>query len=276
MREITAKRRIMEKKRFLSPEDMQLLLNLTISSESFWDVLVSTGDERFLEEVRGMFLDDDRVRIQTVDSGCDALISCVRKVPDLLVFDSGLTDISPAGFFSSLRRDPVLGSIPILCRVKEYPQTGDLDWGADDYICEDMDVDKIYLSRKMHTLLYSNSLHDVSGQKDIHERQWPRTKVNITARISISQPENPEHTECGQAAVENISLGGAYLSEIKLENGVLPQGSFTITLHIDQPALRNWNADSSIVHMDSEGAAGVRFVNISKVDRLKIAELFLK
>ena len=268
---------MMDQDRFLSPEEIELLMRFTISAESFWDVLIFTRDKRFSTEVRNIFLDDDRVRIRTAETGCDALISCVRGIPDLLILDTGPTDVSPPDLISSLRRDPELKSIKILCRVKEYPHTGNPEWGADDYLRDDdVDVDKIYLLRKMHTLLYSSSMHHESCRTESHERHWPRTKLNVTARITVSHPDTPERMEYGQAVVENISLGGAYLSEIRLESGMMPCGTGAITLHINQPALRNWHADSLVVHQAPEGAAGVRFVNISRYHRLKIAELFCK
>jgi CheY-like chemotaxis protein len=266
----------MEQDRVLSPDEIEFLLNFTISAESLWDVLISTRDEKFFTEVRNLFLEDDRVVIRMVENGCDALISCVRNTPDLLILDAGLSDISLPDIVGSLRRDQKLKSIPILCRVKDYPPTGVLDWGADDYIRSEEDVDKIYLARKMHSLLYSSTLYDESCQTEPHERRWPRTKLNITTQITVSQPANPERTERGEAVIENISLGGAYLSGIRMESGVLPRGAFTVTLHINQPILRNWYADSIIVHQVPEGNVGVKFVNISKDDRLKVAELFLE
>lgn len=265
---------IVDEDRFLSPDEVDLLLNFTISSESFWDVLISTRDEEFRAEVRNLFHDDPRVRIRNVDNGCDTIISCARGIPNLLVIDDGISDISPVDIIRCLRCDQALAPIIILSRIQGHRNDGLPDWGADDYICGDDDVDKIYLSRKMHTLLFASHGQSQSDQSESHERRWPRTKMNITAHLTVSRSDDPIRMEQGEATVENISLGGAYLSDIRLESGVFPCGTFKLTLHVDQPDLRNWYADSLVVHQEPEGAAGVRFVNISRDDRLKIAELF--
>jgi hypothetical protein len=263
-----------DQSRTLSPEEIELLLDVTVSSESSWEVLLSSRDECLCRDIRGLFIGDERVTLRTMGSGCETLISCVRAVPDLIIVDTQIDDVSPEHLVGAIRNDEKLMNIPVICWIREGFVQKLPDWGADDYLRSEKDVDKIYLFRKMHSLLVSSRGRKEMTADGVRERRWPRTKLNIGASLVVSSPDDPKRIESGEATIENISLGGAYLSGIHLDSGVLPCGSLRLTLRIDHSVLYDWCADSSVVHLEQDGAAGVKFVNISRRDRLKIAELF--
>ncbi|MCK5347318.1 MAG: hypothetical protein KAR20_28105, partial [Candidatus Heimdallarchaeota archaeon] len=70
-------------------------------------------------------------------------------------------------------------------------------------------------------------------------------------------------------------MGGAYLSQINLKKGSIPSDSFSFMLGIDQPRLKNWEAECKMVRLKINGAltAGIKFVNLSKENKNKIASL---
>ena len=146
------------------------------------------------------------------------------------------------------------------------------DWGANDYFNKYV-LDKVYLLRKIHTLLYTNE-PGIKGYGPYRERRWPRTKLNIAAKIEIFNVSDPSQFDEGEAIVENISRSGAYISRIKLDKGIVPDESFTVRVKIDQPPLENWKAESAFMRLKCNESAGVKFINISTQNQLKIAGLF--
>ena len=66
--------------------------------------------------------------------------------------------------------------------------------------------------------------------------------------------------------MENISLGGAYLSEIQLEGGVIPCEPFRLLMNSDQEPLKDWRAHGKVVRLQSNGVltAGVQFTRVPK------------
>ncbi len=266
----------MDSERFLTPEEIEFLLHFTISAESFWNVVIATSNVRYHDEVRDLFQDDDRVRVTAYKSGCDTLVAAVRSVPDLLVIDeTTIADVKCADFIKCIRDDESLRNMRILCRLREDPGNQVPDMGADDYLLPDNEMDKIYISRKMHTQLYASGSHWDGYIHDSHERLWPRTRLNIKAFITVADPVQPGSYNRGEAIIENISLGGALLSDIRLAQGPVPCGTVVMTLHIEQPVLQGLNADSTIIHRESDGKTGVKFLSLSREDRLRITDLFV-
>jgi CheY-like chemotaxis protein len=264
----------MNKSRTLTSEEIELLLDVTISAESSWDVLISSRDENLCQDIHGLLLRDERVKLRTMGSGSKTLISCGRVIPDLIIIDTQIDDISPEHFIQAIRNDEKLRNIPIICWLREeFGQTLP-DWGADDYIRSGKIVETTNIFRKIHSLLVTSRGCNKQTADSVHERQWPRTKLNIGASIVVTSPDDPQWLESGEAIVQDISLGGANLSGIRLESGKIPNKSLRLTLHIDQSVLYDWRADSAVVHREPDGTIGVKFVNISRRDRLKIAELF--
>lgn len=267
----------MDSERFLSPEETDLLLNLTISAESFWDVIVASANIIYQNDVRELFRDDERVRVYEYRNGCDALVAVTRSIPDLLIIDeSGISDVKCRDLISCIRTDDRLRHIRILCRLSADRGDTIPDWGADDYLPPNGGLDKIYISRKMHTQLYTSEPHVEGSNPDPHERFWPRTKLRIKAAITFADPARPGKMNHGEAVIENISLGGALLSNIRSDPGPVPCGSVVITLHFEHSVLNNLSAEASVVHREPDGRTGVKFLSLSREDRLRITDLFME
>ncbi len=97
--------------------------------------------------------------------------------------------------------------------------------------------------------------------------------MHLPLKIGVYSLRTPYRRQSGVAVMENISLGGAYLSEIQLENGVLPCEPFRLLLSSDQEPLKDWRAHSKVVRLQSNGglSAGVQFTRVPKAS-LKMIE----
>jgi hypothetical protein len=161
----------------------------------------------------------------------------------------------------------------ILCRLPES-FTEIPNWGADDYLMGKEDLDKVYLARKVYSHFYSGGYRGMKDHRNVHERQWPRTRLNIRARLDLVKRGIAPSSLSGDALVENISLNGAYITCINLPGKDTPEDGVSIVLKIDHPVLQDWSADSVIVRLEPEGGAGVHFTNLAPEDRAKLLALF--
>ena len=86
---------------------------------------------------------------------------------------------------------------------------------------------------------------------------------------------SPEYREQGSTHIDNISLGGAYLSNIQLEKGSIPFGNFRIMLQINQAPLTDFQAECKVIRLRANGtvSAGVEFTTLSEQNRAKITSL---
>ena len=72
--------------------------------------------------------------------------------------------------------------------------------------------------------------------------------------------------------VNNISLGGAGLSNMQVESNSIPAESFRLLLRVDAPSLPDWQAHCQVVRLRVNGeiTAGVQFVQMTQDCRNKI------
>ena len=259
-----------------SSEKAELLLDLSLSAESNWEILITTGDKYFLSTIKNLLSGDEQIKIENVKFGCDALIACAKKIPDLLIIDEELPDIPSEMVITCLKRSDELKKIKILYCLKSSKTNAISDLGADDYINK-VDIEKSCFLKKVNSLLYTSSLHSYHPPTEhglYHERKWPRTTLSISAKVEMVMVSDPNQVDHGEAILENISRGGAFLSRIKLPKGLIPYETYYVRLKVDQPPLKDWKADSIIVRFNPRGPTGVEFLNISPKDQMQIAKLF--
>ncbi len=234
----------------------------------------------FNEELRTFLLErfsgDERVQIEKIDYGGDILIYCSRNPPDLLIADGGLSDIPCHAVIQSLRRRKELESLKILCLTKADNFQECLAWGADDVLAKDF-LDGEVLAKMVYGLL---GIPEAKAQGILefeHHRQWPRINLNLPADITVYRLRAPRLGKRGKANLENISCGGAYLSQICMEKNELPAEPFKIILEVDQPLLQGFRAHCRVVRLRSNWllASGVEFVKLSKLNRRKIEKIGL-
>ncbi len=237
-------------------------------------LLLSSADEKMQYLTHEAFAGDNRIKVSTVSSGYDALIACSKNPPDLFIIDNELSDISCAEAIKSLKRQDENSGMKILCCLKKYDEDVASEIDADDYIAKDT-IESDILVEKTLNLLNIATESPVQGERFDHKRRWPRIPINLPADLELYRFNNPEMYEEGNAKVDNISMGGAYLSQIHLKKGSIPSDSFSFMLGIDQPQLKDWEAECKMVWLKVNGAltAGIQFVNLSQENKNKISSL---
>jgi len=235
-------------------------------------ILVGTSDDHLFSQLQRVLSEDGRVQLERVVFGGDVLTWCSKVRPDLLILDEELSDIPTMEVIRSLRRISDQPDLKILCSAKSRNSRRCLDWGADEVLARE-NLSEEELAKGVYTFL---NLPQELPEGDLnfkHQRRWPRLAMHIPLKIGIYSVRTPYRRDSGLAMMENISVGGAFLSDMKLEGGVIPCEPFRILLESEQEPLKDWKAHGKIVRLQSNGSltAGVQFTRVPKTS-LKMIE----
>jgi two-component system phosphate regulon response regulator PhoB len=99
-------------------------------------VLIVEDEPDLLELVR-FNLDQAGFKVETCESGEDALASLRRSPPDLLILDLMLPDVSGEDVCRAVRADPRFAQVPIImltAKAEEVDRVVGFELGADDYV----------------------------------------------------------------------------------------------------------------------------------------------
>jgi hypothetical protein len=260
---------LVEPQRFLDADEVDLLLDVSLSADTAWSVVAATSDND-LKEVLGRLFEGDRdIRLITADTGCDALVACARSNPDMIIIDHDITDIPPLVLASYLRAHGEFGTSRILAAGSSAGAV-DIPGPAGDDWYDKRENDPAVLSRKIRNLFDIPSMKDRLNR---HDRRWPRTTLNIAAAVEVFDETGGSPVTTGKAIIKDISRDGALLSNITLKSGEHPEAGCRVRLHIDHPLLQRLTAESMVVRITSKDTAGIKFVGISKEDRHRITDL---
>ena len=254
----------MEKETMLTAEDMALLTDPSFSSEDRWEILLGSSDENLCKAIERLYCDDDRVDVTVVKSGCDTLVVCSQNFPHLIIVDEDIPDIPCSEVIKCIKRRDEFRDILVLCAVKSEYENDSVNQDADDFFLK-ADIDDTYLSRKINTHLFASD--HVTPQK----RRWSRKDVNFYAKLELSGVSNPNSIISGEARVKNISRTGAFLADIKFESDPDEEETYNVILKINHPPLTEWEAESVLMHLYENNTAGLKFINISKKNHLKLS-----
>jgi len=268
-------------KRLVSRESIAAIMKRTHHPSSGFPsekkkILLGSGDEGLLSFVRTAFQGDDRVQIQQAKFGGDVLIQCSKEPPDLLVIDEEFSGITCAQIIQSLRRVEDHKNLKVLCWARAENADQCLTWGADG-ILKKGEMDEEDWKVRVYSLLGMAEEHPKRAEKFEHQRRWPRTAVDLPAKIWIYRLRKAHVREGGEAKVDDISMTGAHLSEIRLEKETLPADAFRIVLEVDQEPLKQWRVHCKVIRLESNGGleAGVQFVRLSRAKQ-QILETILQ
>lgn len=253
----------MDKNRFISTEEIDLLLDFSQTAETKWVILLGSSDKDLSAFISGIFKNDNRIDLIVAETGCDALLTIALQLPHLIIIDEELQDISVSEAVGSIKRRADFNDIKVLLCVKSENA---VDWNrsdVDEFLVKNYSNPE-YVSRKILSLLYS------SDHESTPKRRWPRTKVNIIAQLELKSINDPDLCIHGQALVENISRTGACLSNIKLDRKLDMDDTFKVSLKIDEKPLKDWKAESIIMRLKDDDTLGIKFISISKSNREKI------
>ena len=254
--------------RFLTENEIEFLFKFSVSAHANIDVLLCTSDDMFAERIGNLFSGDESVTVSRMVHGTDVLIACGMNPPDVILFDEMSGHEQLRQIIASIGRFSELEFIDSYCYLREGAHEKRPEWGAEDYFTDD-DIDRFYTTVKM-------SGH--SGKKKnmpVAERRWPRIKLDLGADIEIYSLDDPDELRHGHAVVTDISRGGLYLSNIDLtDTSFSNDESFILKVVVNTPPLEGWHAKGAVIRLHSDQSAGVKFMDISKQDQLKIAALF--
>ena len=199
---------------------------------------------------------------------------CSKIRPDLLIIDEELSDIPSAEVIRSLRRMADLQGLKVICCAKTRNTRLCLDWGADEALAKE-GLNQEDLGRMLYSFLNLPEELPEEDQGFNHQRRWPRLSIHVPLKIGLYSLRTPYRRDSGMAVMENISMGGAYLSGIQLEGGVIPCEPFRILLSSEQEPLKDWRAHCKVVRLQSNGAvtAGVQFTRLPKASLKMIQAL---
>lgn len=113
-------------------------------------VLVVEDEDKIRELLRS-YLERDGLAVTTTGSGAEAITLAQRLIPDLVVLDLGLPDISGEEVARELRR---LGPVPILmltAKASSEDRIRGLELGADDYVTKPFSPRELLL--RVHAIL---------------------------------------------------------------------------------------------------------------------------
>jgi DNA-binding response OmpR family regulator len=105
--------------------------------------IVVVEDDPFVEKVLKQTLSSEGYSVNVVRNGRQALEVTRKLMPDMVILDLGLPDISGHDVFRVLKHDPVSREIPLLILTghdKENQEVEMLLGGADDYLTKPFDV----------------------------------------------------------------------------------------------------------------------------------------
>jgi len=228
-------------------------------------ILLGTADDHLFSFLQMILSDDDRVEVERALFGGDVLVGCSKTHPDLLILDEELSDIPAAEVIRSLRRMGELQNLKIVCCARDRNARKCLDWGADGAFSKD-DLRQEEVAGTIYSFL---NLQEEAPEKDEnfnHQRRWPRLAIHVPLQLGVYPLRTPYRRSSGSAVMENISMGGAYLSGLQLEGGMIPCEPFRLLLSADQEPLTSWRAHCKVVRLHSNGSvsAGVQFTRVPK------------
>jgi CheY-like chemotaxis protein len=238
------------------------------------EIVLGSSDPELQEAVERITSSDERLSLNSAKYGADTLILCSKTSPDLLIISDILPDISCADVINGLRRNDEQKVITVLCCARKTRQEDCMAWGADACLPVET-LDPKLLSDEIYQLLELSKSQPVDETVVQHKRRWPRFTVKVPGKLGIYRLSAPRQHTWGKAVVQNISQGGAFLSDIHLDDGAIPADPFRIVLDINQPPLGDWRAHCQVVRLQSNGSltAGVRFARISTSNRDKISAI---
>jgi len=257
--------------RFISRESIEALMKLYNISPEVSDsekkrIFLSTRDDALFSLLSHILEEDPYLLIEKLSLENGVLNECIDKRPDLLIIDGILSDQPWREIIHALREIDELKTLRILCLAEPQKVHRWLTWGADD-VWPRGPMDEHALKERLYSLLNIQRKSAGADGSFEHHRQWPRKTVRLPAKLWVYPLRAPSLREPGEAMLENISGGGAFLSEIQLSSGVLPCEPFRVFLRINEPPIKNWRAHCKVVRLLSNEqslTAGVQFVRLPK------------
>ncbi len=219
--------------------------------------------------LKTMVAADRRLDLDIMSCGSEALIRCAQEPADLIVLHDAPSDIACPDLIGALRTLNNRQVPAILCCLCKSDVRQAETWGADAVVSVEAPHDGT-LRQKIYELLHLAAEDWPAAVAPVeHRRRWTRHSMNVPGTIRLYRLAAPQDYTSGSVMVDNISLGGAGLSDVRVDSNSLPVESFRLLLQIDDPRLSPWQAHCQVVRLKANGkvTAGVQFVDLSQESR---------
>lgn len=250
-----------------------------------------TGRKRMIlcspdDRVHSLFddvLEGRPIEVRHTRYGADALVASSQNLPDLIIVDEEVGDVSCIEIIRYLKRlNGIEGTRIISLTNSEiiadagYLPTDAFAEGAKCEFISKRNLNEDYLFDKLEGFIReAELLGDTANDFHEHRRRHSRIGVSIPVHIEMYSLNDPELRETGTARMDNISTGGCMLDDIVMNNRRLPGERFRVRIGSDTQPLAGWSADGYVVRLHSDGAlsAGIQYRRISERDRRRITEM---
>ena len=237
-------------------------------------ILQVTADKNLQNLLASVLSVDPRLAVEKVEYGCDALMAISSSLHDLMIIDEDLPDIACQEIIKSLHRTRNRTTPNILCCSTRSGEETCLSWGATKSMVKAY-VKESTLKETIYSLLELAEEPEPQNTTFEHHRRWPRFQVNLPANLTLYRIGSPRQRHYGNAVIEDISRGGALLSNVNLQDRTIPVDPFRILLEVNTSPLNDWKALCQMVRLQVLGSAtaAVQYLKISKEDTQKITQL---
>ncbi len=109
-------------------------------------ILIVDDDQAVVDLISEVFAGDNRFETKVVNNGFGAGMLAKEYHPDLIILDVMLPDINGQEVCETIRRDPAMSDIKIICisGMIEADKIQELtDAGADDFLHKPLDIDEL-------------------------------------------------------------------------------------------------------------------------------------
>lgn len=218
---------------------------------------------------------NERLKVEVTTQGTDALIACSKNTPDLLIISDDLADVDASRVVKSLRRRGGPKNMKMLCCLTTSSAEDATSWGSDASLKWHEDVEQGDMNSLICRMLGIGKTDAQSRRPNSYKRRWTRHPVRLPSEVGIYPLSSPEDVNWGTALVQNVSHGGAYLTDMHLSANTFPAEPFRLRLKVDKSPLQKWEAHCQVLRLSSNGSlsAGVQFDEISARDKAQIAAL---
>jgi hypothetical protein len=258
---------------FCNNKEIDVICDISFSEKTYWEIFIGSSWEKLISFVDDLFIYDQCVKVKKFTNGCDLLVAVVNEIPDLVIIDENLPGVPLIEFMNCIKRTESLKDIKLFCILESCSSSIEKTCKF-DYFIKSENLDQVNIARKLNSLIYKSTIHRDKRTEPGQIRKWPRINMNIGTRVEIFNPLDGSKYAYGTAKIKNISREGACISQIQLNNGILPSSVFNVRLRANEHPLNDWKADSLVIRAEEDNSARLKFINISKEDKNKIMDYF--
>lgn len=266
--------------RFISQhsiEEFAATYSIEIASKGgdFITIILSTVDSSFEALFRNLFKSMDKVKFSTYNNLCDLIVACTKTPPDMLFIDDSMPGIKSINLIVAVQKSLSRKDMTIIGIFDTEEDINNYKNLVDEARLKSM-VDSTYIKNMVMSALRPIHLEDFKESNFTHRRMWRRVNVKIAAQIGIKNSELKDAPEEKVfAEIENICLGGAFLTNIEDPRLLFGGSKGTLKLLVNSQPLVEWEAFAKMVrfHSNDYFNIGVSFMKMTEKNEDKIIQL---